>query len=183
MFGYHLPAIDIEDKDTRAGSIYKTEYIIWSNFDMKKEDKDLKAYQLGANVQKRVGMREGTMFVYHQDNIGTPDYLEKLHTLQYDMLYGKRYVYGGENPFEATDMQMGYSPIRIDEIIQVGSQYYIKGEGFTPFSKISLNGEILDTIYMTPTVLNLLEEVSPDDVSKMKVSQVEKYNSILSTTE
>jgi hypothetical protein len=183
MYGDHLPALDIEGKDTRSGSIYQTEYIIWSNFDLEKKDKSLNAYQLAADVQKRIGMREGTMFVYHQDHIGKPKYLENLHTLQYDMLYGRRYVYGEKNPFEATDMNMGYAPIHIDEIIQVGSQYYIKGTGFTPFSKVSLHGEILDTIYMTPTVLNLLEEVSPDDVSKMKVSQVEKYNSILSTTE
>jgi hypothetical protein len=80
-------------------------------------------------------------------------------------------------------MQMGFKPIRISEVVEVGGEYYIKGEGFTPFSKVTLEKDILDTIYIGPTVLKLLDPVDPDDVSKMKVSQVEKYNAILSTTE
>jgi hypothetical protein len=46
-----------------------------------------------------------------------------------------------------------------------------------------LDGEILDTVFVSPTVLKLQEEAKPADVKRMKVSQVEKYNSILSTTE
>jgi phosphoglycerol transferase MdoB-like AlkP superfamily enzyme len=183
MYGDHLPALGMNDSDMKSGSIFDTEYVMWANFDLPAEDKDLPAYQLAAEVQKRIGMREGTMTVFHQDQAGQKDYQKNLHLLMYDMIYGKRYIYGGINPFEPTDMQMGYKPIKINEVVEVGGEYYISGEGFTPFSKVTLGKDILETIYIGPTVLKLLGEVDPNDVSKMKVSQVEKYNAILSTTE
>jgi phosphoglycerol transferase MdoB-like AlkP superfamily enzyme len=183
MYGDHLPALGMTDSDMKSGSIFDTEYIMWANFDLPKEDGDLHAYQLSAEVQKRIGMREGTMTVFHQDQSATKNYQKNLHLLMYDMLYGKRYVYGGVDPYEPADMQMGYKPIKINEVVEVGGEYYISGEGFTPFSKVTLDKDILETIYIGPTVLKLLGEVDPNDVSRMKVSQVEKYNAILSTTE
>ena len=183
IYGDHLPALDIENDDTKSGSTFDTQYVIWSNFEIKKEDKDLSAWQLAAEVQSRIGMREGTLMAYHQDNKERENYREGLHALQYDMLYGNRYLYGEKNPFKPSDLKMGYRPIRINEIVEVAGQYYISGEGFTPFSKVSLEGKILETIYMGPTVIKLMEEVDPSEVSKLKVSQVEKYNSVLSTTE
>jgi hypothetical protein len=185
LYGDHLPALDMEDEDMKSGSTFKTQYVVWSNFGLEKQDQDLAAYQLAAAVQKQVGMREGTYTVYHQEKMGTKGYQDGLHMLQYDMLYGNKYVYGNDkkSPFKPTKMKMGYKPIRIDEIVKVAGQYYIRGEGFTPYSKVSIEGKILDTIYMGPTVLKLLEEADPSDVPSMKVSQVEKYDAILSTTE
>ena len=99
------------------------------------------------------------------------------------MLYGEHYIYGGKNPYEATDLQMGVKKIKIDEIVEIGDNYYIKGQNFTEYSKVSLDGEILDTVYLGPTILALKDKVDPEDVSRMKVSQVEKNSEILSTTE
>jgi phosphoglycerol transferase MdoB-like AlkP superfamily enzyme len=183
MYGDHLPALDITDDGVKSGSTFNTEYVIWSNFPMKQDDRDLSAYQLGAVVQEQVGLRQGVMTVFHQDKMGTKGYADDLHMLQYDILYGKDYIYGGSNPYKATDMKMGYKPIRVKEIVEVAGEYFISGEGFTPFSKVSLNGEVLDTVYVGPTVLKLEEEVDPDSVKDMKVSQVEKYKEVLSTTE
>jgi hypothetical protein len=173
----------MENEDMKSGSIFKTEYVLWSNFELEKQDKDLCTYQLAAELQTRIGMSEGTLTMLHQKRDRNRDYQTDLHMLQYDMLYGKQYIYGGVSPYAPTDMKMGYKPIRIDSIVSVGSRYYLKGEGFTPFSKISLDGNILDTVFVSPTVLKLLEEVEPSETKNMKVSQVEKYNSILSTTE
>ena len=78
---------------------------------------------------------------------------------------------------------MGVKEIKIDEVVQIGEKYYIKGQNFTEFSKISLDGKVLNTVYLGPTILVLNEEVDPNDVDKMKVSQVEKNKEILSTTE
>ena len=99
------------------------------------------------------------------------------------MLYGKQYIYGGKNPYEPTKLKMGVKDIRIDEVVKIGENYYIKGQNFTEYSKISLDGEILKTVYLGPTILALKEEVDPADVSRMKISQVEKNKEVLSTTE
>ena len=99
------------------------------------------------------------------------------------MLYGKQYIYGGKNPYKPTKLKMGVKEIKIDEVVKIGENYYIKGQNFTEYSKISLDGEILKTVYLGPTILALKEEVDPADVSRMKISQVEKNKEVLSTTE
>ena len=132
---------------------------------------------------KRLGISAGMLTKYHQDHRNDKHYKENLEALSYDMLYGKEYIYGGKNPYKPSDMKMGVKEIKIDEIVQIGENYYIKGQNFTEFSKVSLNGKVLKTAYLGPTILALNEEVDPNDVDKMKVSQVEKNKEILSTTE
>lgn len=184
IYGDHLPAIGgISDENLSGRSMYQTDYVLWSNFGLKKEDRDVTTYQLSSYVLSRLGMDQGTLVAYHQKYRGTSTYMEGLEALQYDMLYGKRYIYGGESPFEATRMRMGVKEIKVEEVVQIGKNYYIKGENFTEYSKINLDGKILKTIYLGPTLLGLLEEVEPDSVDRMKVSQVEKNKEILSTTE
>ena len=183
MYGDHLPALDMTEDDMKNGSLYQTEYIIWNNFGMEKDDMNISTYQLNAEVLKRLGMSPGVMPKYHQNYSGSANYLENLEMLSYDMLYGKNYIYGGKKPFKQTDLQMGVKPIKIKEVVQIGEDYYIKGENFTEYSKISLDGKVLKTVYLGPTILALNEKVDPEDVSRMKVSQVEKNKEVLSTTE
>ena len=183
MYGDHLPALDMTEDDMKNGSLYQTEYIIWNNFGMEKDDMNISTYQLNAEVLKRLGMSPGVMPKYHQNYSGSANYLENLEMLSYDMLYGKNYIYGGKKPFKQTDLQMGVKPIKIKEVVQIGEDYYIKGENFTEYSKISLDGKVLKTVYLGPTILALNEKVDPEDASRMKVSQVEKNKEVLSTTE
>ncbi|MDF2654346.1 MAG: synthase family protein [Bacillota bacterium] len=183
MYGDHLPSLNIQDSDLVNKTVYQTQYVIWDNFGLKKEDKNLYAYQLSAEVLNRIDIHEGVLTKYHQQHREDSMYLSNLKALQYDMLYGKEYIYGGINPFSTTDMKMGVKEIKVERVVEVGKKYYIKGQNFTPFSKISIGDKVLDTIFLGPTVLGLLEEVKPEDVAKMKVSQVEKNNEILSTTE
>lgn len=182
-YGDHLPALDMTEDELKTGELYQTQYIIWSNFGMEKQDKDVATYEITPYLMKRLGMSVGMMTKYHQNYENRKDYKEKLEALSYDMLYGKHYIYGGVNPYRPTDMQMGVREIKIQRIVKIGDKYYIKGKNFTEYSKISLNGEPLKTVYLGPTILALNEEVDPADVKKMKVSQVEKNKEILSTTE
>lgn len=150
---------------------------------MEEKDQDLYAYQLGAEVLNQIDIHHGTLVAYQQNHRNDKDYRENLNALQYDMLYGERYIYGGKNPFAPTDMHMGIKEIKITDVIEISGKYYIKGENFTSYSKINLDGKILNTSYLGPTVLGVDEEVAPEDVDKMKVSQVERDHEILSTTE
>ena len=183
MYGDHLPALDMKQSDMKNNSLYETQYVIWDNFGMKKKDKDVMAYQLNAEVFSRLGISVGLMNKFHQNNSYSETYLDDLKSLTYDMLYGKRYIYGQKNPFKKTNMKMGVKDIKIKEVVKIGEKYYIKGQNFTEYSKISLDGKALKTVYLGPTLLQLNEEVDPDDASRMKVSQMDKNDEILSTTE
>ena len=131
-----------------------------------------------------VDLQVGTVFTYQQNHKNSETYLEDLKALGYDMLYGKGYIYGGKKPFTAKDLKMGVNDIKIDEVVKIGDTYYIKGQNFTQYSKVTLNGKELKTIYLGESILGLLEDVDPEDAPNMKVSQIEtKNNEILSTTE
>src|SRR5665647_556094 len=182
FYGDHLPPLNISAKDLTTQDLYKEQYVMWSNFPMPEENKDLYSYQLGAEVLNRLDIHEGYITKYHQGHSGDASYMTDLKALQYDMLYGKGYIFNGTSPFAPTSMKLGIKDIKVDKVVKVGSKYYIKGENFTLYSKISLDGKVLKTIYLGPSVLGLLEDVNPNDANKMKVSQVQK-DSILSTSE
>ena len=184
MYGDHIPALDMTEDDLESGNLYGTQYLIWNNIGLKKDDENLHAYQLAAHVMEMLDMQVGTIFTYQQNHKNSETYLADLKALGYDMLYGKYYIYGGTNPFKPTKLKMGVNDITIDEIVKIGDKYYIKGRNFTQYSKVTLDGKELKTIYLGENVLGLLEDVDPDDADKMKVSQIEnKSGEILSTTE
>ncbi|MGP1570140.1 MAG: LTA synthase family protein [Eubacteriales bacterium] len=183
MYGDHLPAIDITQDEYKGPSVFDTQYVIWANYDIPTEKKNLMAWELSANILQRLGMNMGVMPQFHIAYDGTPDYEKNMKLLEYDMLYGKHYIFGGENPYEPTQMRMGVKPIKVKEIVTIGDKRYIKGENFTEYSKISIDGKILKTIFLGSSILGLQENVDETLISKMKVSQVEKQKEILSTTE
>lgn len=183
IYGDHLPALEMTEDQMVNGSIFQTQYVIWSNYSMKKVDKDMYSYQVAADVFDRLGFHMGVMTKYHQDHKDSQTYRKDLKKLEYDMLYGKKYIFNGQNPYKKTDLQMGVKPIKITDVVRVGDNLYIKGENFTEFSKISLDGKILKTIFLGSSILGLQEEVDLNAVDRMKVSQVEKNKEILSTTE
>ena len=184
MYGDHIPAIDMTEDDLESGNLYATQYLIWNNFGLKKDDENLHTYQLAAHMMDMVDLQVGTIFTYQQNHKNSETYLDDLKALGYDMLYGKRYIYGGKNPFKPTKLKMGVNDITIDKVVKIGSKYYIKGKNFTQYSKITLNGKELKTIYLGENILGLLEDVDPEEAANMKVSQIETKNKeILSTTE
>ena len=184
MYGDHIPALDMTEDDLESGNLYGTQYLIWDNMGLEKDDENLHAYQLAAHVMEMLDMQVGTIFTYQQNHKNSETYLADLKALGYDMLYGKYYIYGGTNPFKPTNLKMGVNDITIDEIVKIGDKYYIKGRNFTQYSKVTLDGKELKTIYLGENVLGLLEDDDADDADKMKVSQIEnKSGEILSTTE
>ena len=183
VYGDHLPALEVGDENVTTGDMFMTQYFIWDNIGMEKEDANLSTFEVGAELLDRLGIHEGLITTYQQQYKGTSNYLEKLEALAYDLLYGEYYIYGGETPFKPTDMKMGIYDIKIKEVVQVGEVYYIKGQNFTEYSKVSLDGKPLNTIFLGPTLLGLKEKVDPERVADMKISQVEKNDVILSTTE
>ena len=185
MYGDHIPALDISEENYDAKDLFQTQYVVWTNYETEKKDMDICAYELPAEVLARNDIHVGATTIYHQTHDHKDkDFLPGLKMLGYDMIYGKHYIYGGENPFKASDMKLGVKDIEIDKVVEVSGKYYIKGKNFTEESKVTLDGEPLDTVYLSKTLLGLMKQVDPEDVGKMKVSQIDRNTStIISTTE
>ena len=175
MYGDHLPTMGLTVEDLDNKYLFQTEYVMWDNFGLKKKKENLAAYQMAAEVMDRVGIHEGTIFRYHQARRNTKNYQVDLETLQYDLLYGKRYSYGetGESPYLRTKMRMGIYDTTLDSIRCISDTdytYYIKGTEFTPSSEVKLNGEWYDTVYLNPTTL-MITGTQLNDFDRLAVIQ------------
>lgn len=155
LYGDHLPTMGLTDMDMQNFSLFTTQYVIWDNMGLLRQEKDIKAYQALAEVMNRVGIHEGTMFKYHQTNSHDMEYQVDLQTLQYDMLYGEQYMYGGESPYEKSDMKLGLKDVVLESVEFVGNgTYYVYGENFTQSSRLEINKELVeDTIFIDANTL------------------------------
>ena len=184
LYGDHLPALNLEASDMVSSTLYRTEYIIWDNFGLSKEDQDLFAYQLSSVVMERLGITNGILNAYHQTFRGESSYQSGLQTLQYDMLYGQRYAWGGASPYEPTDLQMGVAPIEVNSIVETEESWLIIGENFSPYCEVrNMEGDLLETSYISSHVLRVLEDPQTDNPDELTISVVDKHREILSDTE
>ncbi|QBE96330.1 Lipoteichoic acid synthase 2 [Blautia producta] len=170
MYGDHLPTMGLKVKDVKNRYLFQTEYVIWDNMGLEKKDANVAAYQMAAEVMDRVGIHEGNIFRFHQARRQTKNYQVDLETLQYDILYGKQYVYDGENPFARTEMHLGVKDAVLEKIEKISDgRYYITGENFTQSAYVEVNGELLDATYISPTTL-LLTDVELKDGDEVDVA-------------
>lgn len=171
MYGDHLPTMGLEAKDLKNRYLFQTNYVIWDNMGLKKQDQNINAYQMAAEVFDRLGIHEGNVFKYHQARKNTKNYQVDLEVLQYDLLYGKKYTYGGESPYKTTDMQMGVREITMDKIEkQDDKSYYVYGKNFTDSSRLEVNGELVETKMIDNTQL-LVKGIELKDGDKIAVAQ------------
>ncbi|MEE0117309.1 MAG: LTA synthase family protein [Lachnospiraceae bacterium] len=183
LFGDHLPTMGLEDSDMKSGDIFKTKYATWNNFGMPKQDADITAYQLLANITNQAGIHEGTMFTYTQSQLdqgltGTDTYRDGLENLQYDILYGDRYCYGGEDKYPATDLVMGIDDVSVNRTwINSSGDICISGSNFTPWSKVFINGEKVSTAFISSSLLRISAD-SISDGDTIQVNQMGSSNTV-----
>lgn len=178
FYGDHLPTMGLKAEDLKSRYLYNTNYVIWDNIGLQKQDKNIPAYQLMLEVLNRLDIHSGTVFNYHQQRKGTKNYLSDLELLQYDILYGKQYVYNGKAPITEGHMVMGIRNVSLSSIVpQLNSGYSLYGENFTKYSRVYVNGEKQKSSFLNNTRINLSEtELKDGDV--IQVGQVGSSDTI-----
>ena len=178
FYGDHLPTMGLKAEDLKSRYLYNTNYVIWDNIGLQKHDKNIPAYQLMSEVLNRLDIHSGTVFNYHQQRKGTKNYLSDLELLQYDILYGKQYLYNGKAPITEGHMVMGIRNVSLSSIVpQLNSGYSLYGENFTKYSRVYVNGEKQKSSFLNNTRINLSEtELKDGDV--IQVGQVGSSDTI-----
>ena len=179
FYGDHLPTMNLEAKDLKSKYLYNTNYVIWDNIGLEKQDENIAADQIVAEVFDRLDIHTGTVFNYHQERKSTKNYLADLELLQYDIMYGDQYVYGesGE-PVTEGHMVMGVKDAEITELVaQTDGSYSIYGNNFTKQSKVYINGEKQTTKFLNNTRLDL-KESAINDGDTIMVAQVGSSNTV-----
>ena len=156
FYGDHLPTMGLKAEDLKGRYLYNTNYVIWDNIGLEKEDRNIPSYQIMADVFDRLGIHSGTVFNYHQERRQTKNYLADLELLQYDILYGDQYVYDGNPPITEGHMVMGVRDVSLTDIVpHLDGGYSLYGENFTAYTRVYVNGEEQEKKFLNNTRIDL----------------------------
>ena len=182
MFSDHLPQLDAitdEDEDFVGDNKYNTQYFIWDNMGLDVTKENMNEYQLGSAMLSKINMASlGVITSFHEDCKGNEDYEEKFENLQYDILFGDKYIYNGKNPYSTINTNMGIEDIVIDNVIIDNEKITIGGENFTRFSKVFINNKEVDTVFVSNNELEVYN--IPKNIVDVKIGQIGLYNKALS---
>lgn len=182
FYGDHLPTMGLEAEDLKSRYLYNTNYVIWDNIGLAKEDRNIPSYQIMADVMERLDIHSGAVFNYHQARRQTKNYLADLELLQYDIMYGEQYVYDGEPPITEGHMQMGVKDVEITDLVpKLEEGYSVYGENFTKNSRVYVNGERQKSSFLNNTRIEL-PETTLENGDVVTVSQMGSSNTIFRTS-
>ena len=172
FYGDHLPTMGLKAEDLKSRYLYNTNYVIWDNIGLKKQDRNIPSYQIMSEVFERLGIHSGTLFNYHQTRRKTKNYLSDLELLQYDILYGKQYVYNGKKPITEGHMKMGIRNVTLKNVVpHLDEGYSLYGENFTKSSKVFVNDEKQDSTFLNNTRIDL-DETELKNGDKISIVQM-----------
>ena len=164
FFGDHLPTMGLTEDEISTHDLYKTKYYIWNNFGMSKEDMELTSYQLVPRFLDRLGIHEGTIINYNECRTGdgvpvsSDEYKDGLRLLQYDLLYGEKYAYKGQDMYPASNLIMGVKDVVVERMYRFDNEVHIYGQNFTKWSKVYVNGKKVATGYKSGQCLTIDED-------------------------
>ena len=179
FFGDHLPGLNFES--FISGNRNTTDYVVWDNIGLEKQNKNVQTYQLGAHVLNQLNIHEGLFTQIHQSEVNNPNYETILHLLQFDILYGEKYAYSQMNSYMPSKLQIGF---RMQELTQARifhEKMIVTGHNFTRYSQIMVNGALVETQYISQSML-----VASSDVvrpgSTIGVAIVSANNEVIGKT-
>lgn len=182
FYGDHLPTMGLEEVDMKSGSLFNTNYVIWDNIGLEKQDGTIPTYQIMSEVMDRLGFHTGTVFNYHQESKESETYLTDLELLQYDILYGDQYVYDGNPIITEGHIEMG---VRDAEIVfsseNAEGHYTIYGKNFTKWSQVYINGEKQSRKFINENRIKL-KKSTLEDWDVVTICQVGSSNTIFRTS-
>ena len=113
--------------------------------------------------------------------MGSENYQRNLEMLEYDMLYGQRYVYESAKHAYDESFTMGLKPIRVTSLENRFGNLFVHGEGLTYASRVYVNDKAYDTVPVDDTLI-IVPDFIPEDGSLLAVAQVSDEGIELSRT-
>jgi len=186
--------------------MYSVPVLIWSNYLPKRDTIDFSSSYLGPYLLSITGkcdseymkylypLSESMPFIFEYETVwGENEYnknemLEAYRSLQYDIIFGKKYLYCGNEP-QVTDPEyfIGREQMNIDKIIcsqEQEQELYLEllGSSLVPGSRIYINGELQPSEYIAENWLRVfLAEKNYDELDKLdiKISLLDSRNNVI----
>ena len=184
MFGDHLPSLKIINDDEsvlKDGNKYLADFFIWDNIGLPKENINMEAEEFTTYILEKLNMVAGVMPTFHNAYKDDEQYKEDFELLQYDMLFGNKYILNeNKNKYEKTNMKMGLKEITLNNYDIKDDILTVTGDNFNYKSKIIINGKIKETNFIDENTLTTTE--IPSNIKSISVGQIGKYDKILSSS-
>lgn len=172
FYGDHLPAFSVQKYwKLKEGNCYQTDYIIWNNCGIDFSDaKDLTTYQLYSYIFSKVGIDSGDINklnrLYLEND--TADYHYLRHTYQYAIFEDKSLKNLASDVvvpnYPRIDTEYGVLKTYISDIYTVGDTSYVVGSRFNEFTKVTVNGEVVDTELIDSDVISFMHTPEINDI-------------------
>ncbi len=190
FYGDHLPSFNIQPEELSEGNEQTTEYVVWANYDIGNEKRDLQTYQLSAYVMGLCEIYEGSIFRLHQShdfpNDEDAEFQDALLVLEYDMLDGEHIALDG-NLITPTPLRFDVEDILIDCVeadAELDNCYHVYGQNFTRYSIVYQNGEACTTEFVSKDhlIITQTELENNDELTVVQISAAGDME-ILSSTD
>lgn len=185
FYSDHLPMLNVIDNDKvfDSESTAMSDYFIWNNFGLKADNINLEAYQMSTYLLDLLNIDRGLIPNFHRTSYNKDDYKTNLELLEYDVIYGNKYLYEGVDYIDKTNMKLGIYNIKINTVDIKNDEIIVKGENFTAKSQIDVDGTILETEFIDNNTLKAKYDKKINQVSVVQVGrhgkrlgECEKFN-------
>ncbi len=192
FFGDHQPNLNLSSDDLLNKNLYETEYVIWDNIGLAKNDLDLEAYQLTSKVLYDLGMDNGIVTKLHQNYLFEDEnssyndeqqYLDALKSIEYDILSGNEYLYNYISKPLATNLKFGSKDIVLSNIYIENGKLFAEGENFTYNSIFLIDGNFATTEFISPNKISCDASSIKAEGSNVFIGQMSGGAQVLSATQ
>ena len=97
------------------------------------------------------------------------------------MLYGQNYLGQSTALYEPTQMQMGIHDIQITGLYERMGNWYVKGENFSPYCRVTRDGKVLSTSYVSTSLLRLNEDPGTAEYRDLGIKVLDMHKEVLRT--
>ena len=171
FYGDHLPAFSVQKYwNLKEGNCYQTDYMVWNNCGIDFSDaKDLSTYQLYSYIFSKVGIDSGDVNKLNRMYLenDTDDYHYLRHTYQYAIFEDKSLKNSADIDipnYERVDTQYGVMKTYLSDIYTIDGTSYITGQRFNEFTKVTVNGDVIETEQIDSDILKIEHELNIGDV-------------------
>lgn len=180
FYGDHLPSLGLKAEKLTTRSMTATPYVIWNNFGLSKENKDLEAYELSTEVITKLNYPSTALSTLYNSSLDEETKREYLNLLEYDLLYGESYL--GEKLTPHENFRFGINTVSVDSIEFNENQIVIRGDNFNYYSQAYINNSEIKTICIDKNTLTI-DKIDLNVGDIITVKQISASNSIeLSTS-
>ena len=192
FYGDHLPNLNLSSDDLSNKNLFETEYVIWDNLGLDKNDIDLEAYQLTSKILYDLGMNNGIVTKLHQNYLfrgeispynDEAQYLDALKSIEYDILDGNEYLYNYISKPVATNIKFGSKDIVLSNLYIEDGKLFAEGENFTYNSIFLVDGNFATTEFISPNKICCDASTIKDEGSNVFISQMSGGAQVLSATQ